>query len=125
LKDECRIIYGLICRGINGKWNEEIAMRLSKTLATYRNGKKRKGKYKRISRSKKHQKLLNLANEEDMMEVYQREAKERREHQKAIDEERNNFWDRIRRAEYLRRRRSEPFIRIPNLETEDYEENPR
>jgi hypothetical protein len=53
------------------------------------------------------------------MRTYQENAIERREHQRILDEENKNWWERKRKADYMMRRRSEPFIKISSLEMEE------
>jgi hypothetical protein len=91
LKDECRIIYGILNMDEAKKeWKKEFLIHLGKIIATNKNGKQRKGKYKRINRTCEYQTIINSIGENRVMKHYQELAIERRETQRNENEENRN-----------------------------------
>jgi hypothetical protein len=116
LKEECRIIYGILNMDDYKKdWKKEFISHIGKIIATNRNGKHRKGKYKRIIRSHEYQTKINSIGEDKIMKNYREHTAERRETERRIREEDEYFWEQERKENYFKRRKSEPSIKIPQI----------
>jgi hypothetical protein len=94
LMEECKLLYGILnMEGIKKEWFGEFAAHIGKIVAINKNGIERKGKYKRISRSKEYQRIINTMGIRKIEKEYKRSAEERREKERQEKEEINYFWE--------------------------------
>jgi hypothetical protein len=91
----------------------EFATHIGKIIAVNKNGIERKGKYKRISRSKEYQIIINTLGETRIRKNYQESANERREKVRTEKEEEDYYWEQQRKDNYYKRRKSAPKFYNP------------
>jgi hypothetical protein len=89
--------------GIEENMESIIIEHLMNVYATYNNGIERKGKYKRIKRPEKFNKLANDFTEGKIIMKNNAIIKERREEFKKRTEKNKRFFERIRREDYIKR----------------------
>jgi ribosomal protein S15P/S13E len=83
---ECKIIFGINWCGINEETEEIVTEHLMTVFSVCNNGKDRKGKYKRIRRPEKFNKLINYFTEKKVLEKYSTTINERKESFRKRDE---------------------------------------
>jgi hypothetical protein len=120
---ECKLIFGMIWCGVKEEMEEIIIEHLMTIFAIYNNGKSRKGKYKRIKRSEKFNKLINYFTEKKDLGKYDTVIEARKESIRKNNEESRRFIRNARKEEYFKRRKSELRLILPDLSNNNYIEN--
>jgi hypothetical protein len=120
LMSECRILYGILnMQEIKEERLKELTSHAAKIIAIHKNGLERKGKYKRIIRTKEYQKILEILGTKKVEKVSGKSIKKRMDMENQEEREIKYFWEQRRKDNYYARRKSEPEIKIVKILEEE------